>query len=75
MTLTDPLKRLDSDCVSLTFEFLSPKDVLQCLRVCRQWRNNTNSWIERVGFRTHCCPILFDGEDVDRVAYYKRHGM
>ena len=75
MTLMDPLMRLNSDCVSLVFKFLSPKDVLQCLRVCRQWRDDIHSWIERVGFRVHCCPILFDGEDVDLVAYYKRYGM
>lgn len=74
MALADPLIRLDSDCASLTFEFRSPIDVLQCLRVSRRWRDDTQSWIEGVGFRMHCCPILFDGEEIDRVAYYKRYG-
>ncbi|KAL3477654.1 hypothetical protein BJX99DRAFT_257254 [Aspergillus californicus] len=69
---TDPLRLLDSDCVSLIFENLDVYDLAHCEQVNRGWKAFADDWKAGPGFRL-IFPDIWESEikgttDLERAA-------
>ncbi|KAL2864999.1 F-box protein [Aspergillus lucknowensis] len=69
----DQFRSLCWDCAAMVLEYLEPRDLAQCERVDKGWRDFIQVWISVVGLRRQCSRAERTDDVAKAVMVYKDH--